>query len=697
MNSNANKTLGAAMILLGLVATNLFADEPRADHHLTVVLHPQGHRLEALDRLVVSGHVRRRLDYRLGPEVAVSRVRLGGRPVSFSFREGRLSIPAPPSASAIHLEIEYAGIYDDPVPEAPLNTDNPGLGVTGTIDPRGTMLLAGAGWYPDGIGRQRFSITVDAPEGIVAVTSGDPRGQETAGGRTLSHWSVAAPLRGISLVAGRYTMESRRVGAITVATYFSDALQTLSPDYLESAGHYLQLYSDLFGPYAFRQFAVVENFFPTGYGFPGFTLMGSRVLRLPFIVHTSLGHEVAHCWWGNGVLVDPSEGNWSEGLTTYVADYLYQERRGEGRAGREQWLRNYASLVDPQSEFSLARFAGRTDPASRAIGYDKAAMVFHMLRRTMGEKAFWSALRTIYARHRFQAVAWSDLEAVFEETSHQDLKTFFRQWVFRSGAPRLALEGVTARATEDGYIIEGQLSQSMPNYALHTDMAVETARQRIVQPMEIRGRRSPFSVRVDAEPRRLVVDPDVDLFRRLAAAEVPPTINRLKTSDSVCVVVADALGEPALALARKLALALGLEKADVGLAMQLDPRRQNGRDRIYVGMPADPPWSEEDRARFSMDRTRIYLLGESHAGAGTSFFGVFADARDPEHLAAVFVPDDVAHAERIIRKIPHYGKYSYLLFEGAENRVKGTWPAENGPLQVRWKPGLIRVREGDRP
>ena len=112
---------------------------------------------------------------------------------------------------------------------------------------------------------------------------------------------------------------------ITAATYLFFENRQLSPRYLQATQHYLKRYTNLFGDYPFDGFAVVENFFPTGYGFPSFTLLGSRVLRLPFIPDTSLRHEVAHCWWGNGVFVDPAEGNWCEGLTTYMADYLSKE------------------------------------------------------------------------------------------------------------------------------------------------------------------------------------------------------------------------------------------------------------------------------------------------------------------------------------------------------------------------------------
>ena len=79
---------------------------------------------------------------------------------------------------------------------------------------------------------------------------------------------------------------------------------------------------------------------------PTLTYLGIDVLRLPFIRATSLGHEVLHNWWGNGVYPDWQSGNWSEGLTTFLADYAYKEEESEA-AAREMrigWLRDYAAV-----------------------------------------------------------------------------------------------------------------------------------------------------------------------------------------------------------------------------------------------------------------------------------------------------------------------------------------------------------------
>jgi hypothetical protein len=422
---------GCADAAVDASADRSSASAAAVDHHLKVILDPARQRLSATDRLTIPAGPSS-VAFRMAAHLSIDALFVNGQAAAYTQAHDRVTVALDASGEAVDITIAYSGTFDDQAPVEPLNTDNPGYGVTGTIGDQGTMLLAGAGWYPDAEGLEdRYALVVDAPEGTVAVTSGTPGTVVSEGDRTLSHWSTGITHRGLPLVAGPYTISQRRFGNVTAATYFSAELQHLSNAYLASTGRYLKLYASLFGPYPHDQFAVVENFFPTGYGFSSFTLMGRRVLALPFIRHTSLGHEIAHCWWGNGVLVDASQGNWSEALTTYVADYLFKERSGDGRAHRRQWLRNYASLVAPSRDIPLSRFMQRTDPVTRVVGYEKGAMVFHMLRKSLGDDIFWAALRDVAHRKRFKAVAWSDLQSAFEAHSGRSLGPYFDQWLFR--------------------------------------------------------------------------------------------------------------------------------------------------------------------------------------------------------------------------------------------------------------------------
>ena len=177
----------------------------------------------------------------------------------------------------------------------------------------------------------------------------------------------------------------------------------LAERYLEATAHYVQLYSKLLGPYPYAKFALVENFWETGYGMPSLALLGPRVIRFPFILHSSFPHEILHNWWGNGVYVDHSAGNWSEGLTAYLADHLAQEQRGRGAAHRRAALQKYASYVDAADDFPLSAFQGNHGEISEAVGYNKTLMFFHMLRQRLGDENFLAGLRRFAAQHQFRA------------------------------------------------------------------------------------------------------------------------------------------------------------------------------------------------------------------------------------------------------------------------------------------------------
>ena len=50
-----------------------------------------------------------------------------------------------------------------------------------------------------------------------------------------------------------------------------------------------------------------------------------------------------------------------------------------------------------------------------------------------------------------------------------------------------------------------------------------------------------------------------------------------------------------------------------------------------------------------------------------------------DRVAALFLSLSPEAAAMAARKIPHYGKYSYLVFSEGTNRAKGTWEATASP------------------
>jgi len=668
----------------------LQAVELPVEHRLEIELIPSAHRLVGRDAMRIHLDDRRMLVFSLSRHVSWLRVTLNGKDRSYRFADSELEVAIEPDErrQAVSIVIDYEAYFKDSVPTNPLNTDNPGFGVTGSISEAGTFLLAGAGWYPDLVeGRDRFMLTVKAPLGILAVTSGRSLGHNHGDEYTFSQWQIDQPIRGLALSAAAYQLQEQKVGDIVAAAYFLPPNRDLADSYLEAVSRYLNLYADLFGPYPFPKFAVVENFFPTGYGFPSYTLLGSSVLRLPFIISTSLGHEIAHCWWGNGVLVDYEHGNWSEALTTYLSDYLYAEMQSaeEAKRYRIQALRNYTALVPATKDFPLSRFMSRMDPVTKAIGYDKGVMVFHMLRRSIGDEAFWGALRDIYRERLFQPASWDDLRLAFEKRSQRSLEEFFNRWVNGRGAPKIRLEGIRANRVDSGWTVGGRLPQDRPVFHADFELVLDADEGQSSRVVPLSGASTPFEFTIASPPRQLVVDPDYHMLRRLDAAEMPATVNSLKGSSSSLIVVCADENATGRQLAEVLAQSLGLQNHSVISEKDLNRSRLEGRDVILVGYPSDPALLRTVPPSLRLNPNGFQVEGEPGLASADAFFGVLPHPYDPQRVMAIFLHRSSRYAPIVAGKVTHYGRYSYLAFEKGQNQAKGTWPVTDSPLIYRWQ------------
>ncbi|MEW8064970.1 MAG: M1 family peptidase, partial [Candidatus Thiodiazotropha endolucinida] len=239
----------------------------------------------------------------------------------------------------------------------------------GTISEQGIYLDASSGWYPyfaDTL--HTFELQVDLPPSWLAVSQG--KGPEIGGEgqRRLIRWHENSPQDDIYLVAAPYQLYRKSSDGIEAQVYLRQRDPEIAERYMQATARYLRLYQSLIGPYPYAKFALVENFWESGYGMPSFTLLGPRVLRLPFILHTSYPHEILHNWWGNSVYIDYQSGNWAEGLTSYLADHLLAEQRGRGANHRRTALKRYGDFVRNENDFPLTAFRARHTTASQAVG-----------------------------------------------------------------------------------------------------------------------------------------------------------------------------------------------------------------------------------------------------------------------------------------------------------------------------------------
>jgi hypothetical protein len=681
-----------------LAVLSVTAAAPPDRHHIQAQLRLQEKTLSVRDEIFLGSPPNGAVSIDISPRARILALQMGSAAVPYTFHSGRLLIfpPSEVKSGALPLTLTYEAVFDDPLPDDPVSFDNPGFGVTGTINSRGAFLLSGAGWYPQVAGRAAsVLLEVSAPRGTVAVTAGQLIKHEDREAASVSIWEIDPLVEGLSLSAGPYIVRSRTQGGIPVYTYFFAETGHLSDLYLEASAAHIAFYESLFGPYPFPKFAVVENFFPTGYGFPSYTLVGTSVLRLPFIPETSLKHEAAHSWWGNGVLVDPASGNWCEGLTTYVADYLGQERKSDedGMAYRRQILQEYAALAGTGEDLPLARFVGRTSPSTRAVGYGKAAFVFHMIRRRIGDDGFWQSLRRIHRERLFKETSWEDFRRVFIETgnwSPRESRLFFDQWIGWAGAPSLELKNVRLKQ-QDGkgeWLVEGSLRQTGDVYGLRIPLELETAAGIEKQSITLDNASAAFSIRSIHRPRRLVADPGAEVFRRLDPREIPPTVNSIKGAGDLTAVLAASSGSSFESTFRLLLHSLNQGDLPILREEKLNPSDIREKDMIFFGQPqpATLKWMlPSEPHTLALSPQGYSYTGLSPEGSGDCLFAVFKDPARQGRLTALFYPIDGASPESIstaARKITHYGKFSVLSFAEGTIRSKFIWPVALSPLIV---------------
>lgn len=649
--------------LLALLAELFWLTSPAAadvsalHHRLDLRLDPQKRTLEATDEIRMEGGGK--TVFRLAPGFVITTFTVDGETRAIRRNGNSWTVDLGPEGSH-KASIAYTGMLS----RLTKNSD-----AAGGMSADGGFLGPGMGWYPD-IGNAAFSyeMSVQVPSPQIAVAPGRML-EEVIGEETYRVRLASERLSdGIALMTGPYRINEKQRGKIRIRTYFIDDLAPFSEGYLDSTAEYLSLYEDRIGDYPFSAFRIVSGPLPVGLGFAGLTYIGNRVLRLPFIRTTSLGHEVLHSWWGNGVEVDYATGNWAEGLTTYMADYAFAETRGpeQARDMRIAWLRDYAALPATR-ERPVKDFINRRHDAEQVIGYNKAAFIFHMLKGEIGEAAFDRGLRSFWRQHKFATAGWSDLRLAFEAASKRDLGIFFKQWIARTGAPEITLEG--ALQTPGG--VAFTIGQSGSPYEMELPVTLTTDGGDKKYPVRVTGRRTPVKLASARAVRGLALDSGFDVFRRLSPGEAPPILRDTTFATDVVTVLATADA--------------GMRQA----AVQLAERLLGGRPRLSESVMAAALLliGSSGRVGDFLKARNLPPTPNNITSAGTAraWAGRWTDEQGGERPLLVVEADDLTALELILRPLPHYGRKGYLVFEGSKVIDQGLWPAQAGPLSVRFE------------
>jgi aminopeptidase N len=591
----------------------------------------------------------------------------------------------PAGAGPFPIVIAYSGVVYDSL-KAPAKSYAKGFETTtGLIDEPGVFLSNESVWYPFQFDRLfSFRLKVEVPAGWKAVSQGDLASESAEANRVIDVWRETNPGPELYLVAGKYVRHDDEYQGIKIMTYTFEPADSLCKVYIDATKRYLAMYEGLVGKYPFAKFALVENFWQTGYGMPSFTLLGSKVIRLPFIVNTSYGHEILHNWWGNSVYVKYEEGNWCEGLTTYVADYRYKEMMSPDAARdyRHTTLVGFNDYVTERKDFPLSTFLERSDAATQSVGYGKSLMVYHMLRRSVGDSLFWDGLRAFYAQYKFKMASWSDLATVFSRTSGQNLAWFFDQWVKRAGAPSVRLSNVDYAVRSGTGVVSFTLAQDAPPFIVDLPVRIKTTHGSEDFTVRLVGEDSTYSIETRSRPLALAVDPDFDVFRRLYLQEIPITIGAVFAQDSLPVILGAGESAETKTAFKEIAGAWGLganvfeDGPEIATFASTRQVWFMGRGETLKQVLAPL------RGQIEITEDTVRIGDSTYALKGNTLVCAVRNPHDETRGIGIVLTQDVQALRGLTSRLPHYGAYSYLVFEKDKPIAKGVWEERKSPLTV---------------
>lgn len=232
-----------------------------------------------------------------------------------------------------------------------------------------------------------------------------------------------------------------------------------------------------------------------------------------------VAHELFHHWFGDLVTTE----SWAnlplnESFATY-GEYLWNEYKyGKDEADYKlnNDLKAYLNEARIKQE-ELIRYDYENEMEMfDTHSYQKGGRVLHMLRKEVGDEAFFKSLETYLRENEFQAAEIDHLRLAFEKVTGKDLHWFFNQWFLSAGHPELKVthEYIDSSNTLTIRISQEQEGDDIPNaYTLPMDVEiVNPAGELITKSITLRKRSESFSFPMNQKPLLVNIDADKSLL-----------------------------------------------------------------------------------------------------------------------------------------------------------------------------------------
>ncbi|GAB2701720.1 M1 family metallopeptidase [Mucilaginibacter koreensis] len=453
-----------------------------------------------------------------GKGMLVSSVKEAGKIVKFKQDSDALTIYTPVQSGQHTYTINYNGIPAD--------------GLIISTNKYGHRTFFGDNWpnrahnwlpcVDDPADKASVEFVVTAPAHYQVIANGLKKQEKLLPNQMkLTHWAEVADLPTKVMVIGvaNFAVEqSGKPDDIPVYSYVFPENREAGFKSYKIAANILPFFIQQIGPFAYQKLANVQS--KTIFGGmenAGAIFYFEESVNQKKGVEDLIAHETAHQWFGDAI----SEKDWhhvwlSEGFATYMTNY-YLERK----YGADSLQRRMAQQRSKVQAFEMENLTPVVDTTVHnnymqllnANSYEKGSWVLHMLRRRIGDAAFWQGIRTYYAKYKGRNANTDDFRLVMEQASHQSLQPFFQQWLLTAGMPDLAINWRYDQSKQTVALTIIQQQQHL------FELPLEVKINHHVYTVNVIGKETRVQLPAGASNPLIVIDPKVTLLSKFNVVE----------------------------------------------------------------------------------------------------------------------------------------------------------------------------------
>ncbi|HYY93821.1 MAG TPA: M1 family aminopeptidase, partial [Pyrinomonadaceae bacterium] len=417
------------------------------------------------------------------------------------------------------------------------------------VGPEVSYLMYAARWFPFheyAADRATSDITITVPAGYTVAGMSDEPIAETSGAQLLppagetgartaptrTAQAAAAALHSYHFVTrqpsllgnfavGHFSTRTLKIGDYEIAFYVQPGAESFIEPYAQLVGEALQFYTQKYGQPAFgRRLVVVEidDASLDAYAAPGIEFLSTRFFApgRQASLDERILREVAFQWWGLTVGLKSFDDAWlSQGLAEW-SSFAFREQRLSGAAldaAQRDMLER--ALMFEQSA-SIARAPSTLDDQSapyQAVVFYKGAMVFRMLRETLGPSKFDDLMRQYFTQFRGHNASIDDFEKLASKVAGEPMRYFFARWVEGTGVPEFSADYQIIRTRTGKFRARGTIKQNMQNLKLPVELQLRAEGDSPTTTVYVADQSEDFDFESKGKPIEVIIDPNNKVLR----------------------------------------------------------------------------------------------------------------------------------------------------------------------------------------